>query len=142
MWLLFRKFFNCQNIFDSYLLSIHLLFHLIEFDENQTLSTDYSEDDIIEKSKIAQLGQFNDISNGNTSTLFYGGIVFPPGFNYDDEATRSCTSEKCTNMNYTIRFGVNYVQYETDSMYSTGAGPSGSGIMIKIKKLLLCCSIQ
>ena len=135
--MLFLKFFNFQNLFpDSYLLSIHLWFYLIEFGENQTLSTDYSEDDIVEKSKIAQLGQFNDISNGNTSTLFYGGIVFPPEFNYDDETTRSCTSEKCTNMNYTIRLGVNYVQFDTDSMYSIGAGPSGSGIIIEMKKVI------
>ena len=110
---------------------------MIEFNENQTQSNDFTEDDIVEQSKIAQLGQFNDISNGNTSTIFYGGIVFPPDFNYDDEATRACTTEKCKNMEYTIRFGINYVQYETDSLYSTGAGPSSSGNRQKQKLITL-----
>ena len=40
-------------------------------------------------------------------------------------------------MKYTIRFGVNYVNYETDSLYTTGAGPSNSGtkkVKVKIKE--------
>ena len=113
----------------------HLItIYFIEFNENQTQSNDFSEDEIVEQSKIAQLGQFNDISNGNTSTIFYGGIIFPPDFDYDDQESRTCTSDKCRNMKYTIRFGVNYVNYETDSLYTTGAGPSDSGTKkVKVK---------
>ena len=93
---------------------------------NQTASNELNEDDIIELSKIAQLGQFNDINNGNTSTIFYGGIIFPKDFDYDKDST-SCTGSQCINMNYTIRFGVNYNQFETDTLYSKGSGPSNSG---------------
>ena len=88
-----------------------------------------NENDIVKLSKIAQLGQFNDISNGNTSTIFYGGVIFPKDFDYDDETSTSCTSPSCRNMTYKLRFTYKYVQYETDSLYSQGAGPSNSGIV-------------
>ena len=86
-----------------------------------------NENDIVEKSKIAQLGQFNDISNGNTSTIFLGGIVFPKDFDYDDSESMSCNTPHCAQMSYTIRLGYKYNQPETDTLYSKGAGPSNSG---------------
>ena len=97
---------------------------------NQSRSNELNENDIVELSKIAQLGQFNDISNGNTSTILYGGVIFPEDFDYDDEDSTTCTSPRCTNMSYTLRFTYKYVQYETDSLYSQGAGPSDSGNFI------------
>ena len=88
---------------------------------NQSRSNELNEQDIVEKSKVAQLGQFSDIDNGNTSTVFYGGIVFPKDFEYDE-------NHNVPNMNYKIRFGTSYTEYDTDKMYNHGAGPSNSGM--------------
>ena len=94
---------------------------------NQTASNDLNENDIVEKSKIAHIGQFNDISNGNTSTIFLGGIVFPKDFDYDDSESMNCNTPRCAQMSYTIRLGYKYTQPETDTLYSKGAGQSNSG---------------
>ena len=89
---------------------------------NQSRSNEINEQDIIEKSKVAQLGQFNDIDNGNASTVFYGGIVFPKNFDYDD-------NHNAPDMSYKIRFIPNtYTEYDTDTLYSHEAGPGNSGM--------------
>ena len=90
-------------------------------DNNQSSSTDFNEQDIVDKSKLAQLGQFNDIDNGNASTVFYGGIIFPSDFDFDD-------NNNVPNMSYTIRFGRSYTEYDTDTLYSHGIGPGNSGM--------------
>ena len=94
---------------------------------NQTSSNELNENDIVDLSKVAQLGQFNDISNGNSSTIFYGGIIFPKDFDYDDEVERTCISTNCRNMSYTIRFVTAYTDFHTDKLYSHEAGPSQAG---------------
>ena len=100
-----------------------------EFTElNQSLSNDVNEQDIVEKSKMAQIGKFNSIDKGNASTVFYGGIVFPREFNYDDNNSRSCTNPKCKNMDYKIRFIQEYTDIRTDVLYSHTNGPSDAGI--------------
>ena len=103
---------------------------------NQTESNDFNEQEIVEKSKIAQLGKFNDIDKGNSSTIFYGGIVFPSNFDYDDGSEMTCTQKNCTNMNYKIRFIQDYTVTQTDSVYSHTAGPGESGIKIYLYSLI------
>ena len=79
-----------------------------------------NEQDIVDLSKIAQLGQFNDIDNGNLSTAFYGGIVFPKDFDYE-------ASGKAPSMDYKIRFGISYTVADTGTIYNHAAGPGTTG---------------
>ena len=94
---------------------------------NQNESNDWNEEDIIQKSRIAQLGRFSDMKNGNTSTLFYGGIIFPADFDYDDVNNTKCTNSKCINMNYTIRFLPEFTSDSTGIVYNPTAGPGDTG---------------
>ena len=77
---------------------------------NQTQSNDFNEYEIIERGKISQIKK--------SSSVFYGGIVFPKEFDYDDGGNMTCTSVRCRNMNYTIRFTKDYTESQTNQVYN------------------------
>ena len=120
----------CQVLLNKQLISYFIGSIIIKhynFSElNQSRSNDLNEQDIVEKSKIAQIGKFNSIDKGNAS-LFYGGIIFPSDFDYDDTNDRKCAKSKCRNMEYKIRFITDFTVQQTEAFYSHSNGPSRSG---------------
>ena len=83
----------------------------------QTRSNEFNEDKIVEKGKLDQLRR----RHGSAS--FYGGIVFPTNFDYDD-VVRTCTSIRCRTMDYKIRFISEYTESRTNELYSKREGGS------------------
>ena len=59
-----------------------------------------------------------DIDQGNSSSVFYGGIVFPKDFDYGADV----------DMNYKIRFIKDYTESKTNELYRNPNGPRQSSM--------------